>query len=322
MNTPKSLRTAGLATSGLLLTGCGSEWRLFDPAGPIAYEIMWLMIISAAIMLLVVVPVTMMGFVFPWRYRKRAESADSNNLGTNDTRHSADYEPYWEHSGKIEAVVWGIPIAIIMLLGYLTYTSSHALDPRRPIESDKPTMIVQVVALQWKWLFIYPEEGIATVNEMAMPVDQPVQFLITSDGPMNSFFIPNLGSQIYAMSGMENRLHLMADRPGVYDGFSANYSGFGHSGMKFKAHALATEAEFDDWVQEVKTSGDVLTAATYEQLRQKSRDVAPMSFALGDALLFSDVIDRYSGSLGQISKQRIKPKDQQSALLSEVPSWP
>jgi cytochrome o ubiquinol oxidase subunit 2 len=319
MNTQKKMQTAAIATPGLVLSGCGSEWRLLDPAGPIAHEIMWLMIISGVIMLLVVVPVTLMGFVFPWRYRKRAASAGSDSHQLTNPGKSAAYEPYWEHSGKIEAVVWGIPIAIIMVLGYLTYTSSHALDPRRPIESDKPTMIVQVVALQWKWLFIYPEEGIASVNEMAMPVDQPVQFLITSDGPMNSFFIPNLGSQIYAMSGMENRLHLMADRPGVYDGFSANYSGYGHSGMKFKAHAMATAAEFDDWVRKVKTSGESLDDAVYESLRQKSRDVAPMHFALGDALLFSDVIDRYSGSLGQISKQRIKPKDQQSAMLNEVP---
>lgn len=284
-------------TTLLLLTGC--EWRLFDPKGPIASDIMWLLIVSAGVMLLVVVPVTVLGIIFPWRYRK----------GNTDQ----PYEPDWEHSTKIEIVVWTIPIIIILILGTITWYTSHSLDPRKPIESDKPTMVIQVVAMKWKWLFIYPEQEIATINEVAMPVNQPVQFLITSDSTMNSFFIPNLGSQIYAMSGMENRLHLMADEVGVYDGFSANYSGFGFSGMKFKTHVLPDEAAFTDWVQTVRNSDDTLDNPRYQELRKKSRDVPPAYFALGNPLLFSDIIDTYSGSLGQISKKRLQRGDSADA---------
>jgi len=156
--------------------------------------------------------------------------------------------------------------------------------------------VVQVVAMDWKWLFIYPEEGIATVNEMALPVGTPVEFLVTSDTVMNSFFIPQLGTQIYAMSGMENRVHLMADEPGEYRGFSANYSGFGFSGMKFTAIAT-NNAGFDDWVAKVKASPESLDDERLAELRKKSRDVPPMHFASVNPLLFTDIIEQYAGAL-------------------------
>jgi cytochrome o ubiquinol oxidase subunit 2 len=265
----------------LFLGGC-DEFALFDPKGPVAAAQQWLIIVSFAIMLIVVIPVLIMSLWFPYKYR------------SDNTRE--EYLPNWEHSNKIEFVVWTVPILIILALGVLTYITSHSLDPRKPIESDKPTMVIQVVAMDWKWLFIYPEHGIATVNEMAMVVDQPVEFLVTSDATMNSFFIPNLGSMIYAMSGMENRLHLMASEPGTYKGMSTNYSGFGFSGMKFNAIA-SSQAEFDNWVEEAQNSKHLLTQQAFESLQVKSRDVKPMYFSNPNPLLFSDIIEHYTGGL-------------------------
>lgn len=286
----KDVRYKKIASkAGRLMTACliaislsGCNYVLFDPKGPIAEQEMWLIIISALVMLIVVVPVTVMGVWFPIKYR-------SNNT-------KEEYKPDWEHSNKIEAVVWAIPILIIITLGTITYITSYSLDPREPIESDQDTMVVQVVAMDWKWLFIYPEYEIATINEMAMPLDTPVEFLVTSDTAMNSFFIPHLGTQIYAMSGMENRVHLMASEPGVYPGMSANYSGFGFSGMKFNAIA-ADEQGFTDWVHKVKTEGQVLDKDRFSQLQEKSRDVAPMYFSSVNPLLFNNIIERYTGGI-------------------------
>lgn len=261
------------------LSGC--EFVLFDPKGPIADTQMDLIVITTLIMLVVVVPVTIMGVWFPIRYR------------SNNTRQ--EYKPDWEHSNLIEAVVWSIPILIIIVLGTITYFTSYSLDPRKPLESDKPTMVVQVVAMDWKWLFIYPEYEIATVNEMAIPVDVPVEYLVTSDTVMNSFFVPHLGSQIYAMSGMENRVHLVADEEGVYPGFSANYSGFGFSGMKFSAIAKS-EVEFDQWVARVKRSANPLDDAALAKLRIKSKDVEPVYFSSVNPLLFSNIIEKFTGA--------------------------
>lgn len=264
----------------LFLNAC--NFKLFDPKGPIADEQMTLIIATTIIMLIVVIPVTIMGVWFPYRYR------------ANNTKQ--EYKPDWEHSNKIEAVVWAIPIFIIIVLGVITYITSYSLDPRKPIESDKSTMVVQVVAMDWKWLFIYPEYEIATVNEIAIPVDVPVEFLVTSDTVMNSFFIPHLGSQIYAMSGMENRLHLMATEEGVYPGYSANYSGFGFSGMKFSTHAT-TEEQFKHWVDKVKAADNPLDDKLLAQLRVKSRDVKPIYYSSVNPLLFSDIIQRFTGEL-------------------------
>jgi len=275
------LRLAILVAGCLLVSGC-DEFMLFDPKGPVAEQQQWLIIVSFAIMLIVVIPVLIMSVWFPYKYR-------SGNT-------KEEYLPNWEHSNKIELVVWTVPILIITALGILTYITSHSLDPRKPIESDQPTMVVQVVAMDWKWLFIYPEYGIATVNEMAMVVDQPVEFLITSDATMNSFFIPNLGSMIYAMSGMENRLHLMASEAGTYKGMSTNYSGFGFSGMKFNAIA-SDKTQFDAWVAKVKDSPKVLTDDVFKALQVKSRDVKPLYFNNPNPLLFSDIIEHYTGGL-------------------------
>lgn len=172
------------------------------------------------------------------------------------------YAPKWSHSTKIEVVIWTVPILIIIALGVITYKSTHALDPYRPLESDVKPITIEVVSLDWKWVFIYPEQGIATVNKIVFPANTPINFRITSDSVMNSFFIPGLGGQIYAMAGMTTKLHLIANRNAEMDGISANYSGAGFTGMKFKAIAT-TQADFDAWVNEVKASPKQLDNAEY-----------------------------------------------------------
>ena len=274
----KPIRLLGLVLMGMLLSSC--DLVLFDPKGPIAQQQMDIIITSIWVMLIVVIPVMIMGAWFPYKYR----AGNKNN----------EYKPNWQHSNLIEAIVWTIPILIIITLGIITYKTSYSLDPREPIKSDKPAMTVQVVAMDWKWLFIYPELGIASVNEMAMPIDRPVEFLVTSDTVMNSFFIPHLGTQIYAMSGMENRVHLMASEEGTYPGLSANYSGFGFSGMKFSTLATS-EQGFESWVEQVKGAPEVLDEQRFQQLQQKSRDVKPMHFSSVNPHLFKQIIERYSG---------------------------
>ncbi|GAA6138811.1 hypothetical protein NBRC116583_25580 [Arenicella sp. 4NH20-0111] len=261
-----------------MLGGC--EYLLFDPKGPIAAEQMDLIILSFLVMMIVVVPVFFMTFWFSIKYR--------------DGNKKSEYLPHWEHSNKIEVIVWSVPLAIIIALGIITYKTSYSLDPRQALDSENPTLRVQVVALDWKWLFIYPEQEIATVNEFAMPVDTPVEFLITSDTVMNSFFVPQLGSMIYAMAGMENQLHLIADTEGEYRGLSANYSGFGFSGMKFKALAK-NDADFQAWVKKVRESGNELDASRYESLSVKTKDHPVEYYSQVNPLMFNRIIEKYTG---------------------------
>ena len=269
------------SASGLLLVLSACDFLLFDPKGPIAAEQMELIILSFSVMLIVVIPVFIMTFVFAIKYR-----------AGND---KADYRPLWEHSNLVEIVVWSVPLAIIVVLGIITYRTSFSLDPRQPIASEQQTMRIQVVALDWKWLFIYPEQEIATVNELALPVDTPVEFLITSDTVMNSFFVPQLGSMIYAMAGMENQLNLIADETGVYRGLSANYSGFGFSGMKFKA-LVKTEAEFEQWLADVKRADTPLSEQAYDLLSVKTKDHPVEYYSSVNPLMFNRIIEKYTGA--------------------------
>ena len=264
----------------LTLSGC-DDYLLFDPKGPIAAEQMDLIILSFLVMLIVVIPVFFMTFWFAIKYR--ASNKD------------AEYKPHWEHSNKIEVAVWSVPLIIIIALGIITYQTSFSLDPRQAIESEKETLRIQVVALDWKWLFIYPEQQIATVNELAIPVDVPVEFLITSDTVMNSFFVPQLGSMIYAMAGMENQLHLIATEEGTYRGMSANYSGFGFSGMKFDAIAKS-EGDFDSWVNNIKSSSPALTETIYSSLSEKTKDHPVEYYSTVNPLLFNTIIESYTGA--------------------------
>lgn len=250
----KRLLGAGAAMLAVaLLSGCSME--LMDPKGDIGLQQKHLLLISLGLMLIVVIPVIVMAIWFAWKYRA------SNT--------SATYSPRWSHSTAIEVVVWTIPIIIVSILAVLTWKSSHELDPYRPIESNVKPINIDVVSLDWKWLFIYPDYDIATVNEIAFPVDAPLQFRITSATVMNSFFIPQLGSQVYSMAGMQTKLHLIAREPGTYAGISANYSGGGFSGMRFKAIATSQQ-DFEAWVQKAKSANNPLTPENYAALAKPS----------------------------------------------------
>jgi cytochrome o ubiquinol oxidase subunit 2 len=269
----------------LLLGGCGHP--VLDPAGDIALQQRDLIYASTSLMLLIIVPVLILIVVFAWRYRKRQDSP-------------ATYDPHFSHSTSLELVIWSAPLLIIIALGALTWSSTHLLDPFRPLDrvaADKPLdskvkpLHIQVVAMDWKWLFLYPEQGIATVNELALPVDRPVTFDITSTNMMNSFYAPTLAGMVYAMPGMQSTLHAVLNKQGEYGGMSANYSGAGFSDMRFKLHGLAPAA-FDAWVAQVKASGHTLPTAAYLRLEKPSEKVPAMRFAAFEPGLFDRVVNR------------------------------
>lgn len=285
-NVKVALAIVLVATLGFFGWLFSSNMVLFDSKGPIGQAQETLIIVSVLLMAIIIIPVLIMSVYFPYKYRH--------------TNKDAEYKPNWEHSNKIEAVVWTVPCLIILALGWVTYKTSFSLDPREELVSDKEPITIQVVAMNWKWLFIYPEQQIATVNEVAFPVDQPVRFVVTSDTTMNSFFIPQLGSQVYAMAGMENRLNLMATEEGSYRGISANYSGFGFANMRFQAHAK-DDADFDQWVEKVKTSESTLNDESYDWLTANAEEQIktphPVTyFATVDPLRFKDIIEKHSGA--------------------------
>ena len=267
-----------------LLSGC--NWVLMNPSGDIALQQRNIILISTGLMMLIIVPVIALTLLFAWRYRK--------------ANTQADYRPDWDHSTQLELVIWAAPLLIIIALGAITWISTHTLDPyrplsridaNRPVPADVKPLVVEVVALDWKWLFIYPEQGIALVNEMAAPIDRPIQFKITASSIMNSFFIPALAGQIYAMPGMETKLSAVINKPGEFDGFSANYSGHGFNGMRFKFHGMAT-ADFDKWVESNKTSGKQLTRADYLVLEKPSEREPVQRYASVDASLYKAIVNR------------------------------
>lgn len=262
----------------LLLSGC--NMTLLNPTGQVGLEQRNLIITATLLMLLVVVPVIVMTFLFAWKYRA--------------TNTDAVYTPKWSHSTKIEIAVWAVPVLIIIALGYVTYVSTHELDPYRPLESDVKPITIEVVALDWKWVFIYPEQGIATVNKIVFPTNTPVNFKVTSDSVMNSFFIPGLGGQIYAMAGMQTKLHLIANRDAEMEGISANYSGAGFTGMKFKAISTSQE-NFDAWVSEVKKAPKQLEKAEYEALTKPSQNNPVELYSSVTPNLFQIIVDKYEG---------------------------
>ena len=233
----------------------GRSVAVFDPKGMIGLKERDLIITAALLMLIVVIPVYILIFTIAWKYRA------SNTKAT--------YTPDWQNNKMLEIIWWAIPTVIIIFLAMITWSSSHELDPFRAIDATTKPITIQVVALDWKWLFIYPEQHIATVNIVEFPAHTPVNFEITADAPMNSFWIPQLGGQIYAMAGMKTQLHLIADEIGTYNGVSANFSGAGFSGMKFVAHA-SSQSDFDQWVADVKQSPVTLSADGYAQLAKPS----------------------------------------------------
>ncbi len=247
---------------------------LINSNGQLGRQQSLLIMLAFFLMLLVVIPTLIMAVWFPFWYR------ESNK--------HAEYLPKWNHSNTIEFFAWGVPIAIVSVLAVTAYKTSHSMDPRQSLlgkyENTKDREItIQAVAMDWKWVFFYPEEDIATVNEIAIPVNTPIKFIITSDTVMNSFFIPELGSQLYAMGGMENRLHLIADKEKLMRGISANYSGFGFSGMKFDVHSVSDE-KYDAWIGKVKSAEQVFDQNAYQRLRGKQTKDHPVEH-------FADVVD-------------------------------
>src|SRR3712207_2276839 len=258
----KSLRALALLAASGLLAGCGMT--VMDPSGDIAVQQRNLIIASTALMLLVILPVIALTFIFAWRYR--ASNADAN------------YDPDFHHSTQLEVVIWTVPLLIIIALGAMTWISTHTLDPYRPlgrlapgkpVPADAKPLEVQVVSLDWKWLFIYPELGIATVNEMAAPVDQPISFKLTSSSVWNTFYVPALAGMIYTMPGMETQLQAVINREGDYWGLSGHYSGSGFSRMNFRFHGLSHEG-FEEWVAKVKAGGERLEREAYLRLEKPS----------------------------------------------------
>lgn len=241
----------------LLVAGCNTV--VMHPAGYVGQQESHLITVSTLLMLIIIVPVMILICVFAWRYRK-------SNPATE-----ADYAPHWNHSTRLELIIWGLPLLIIIVLGLITWVSTHKLDPYRPlsnISANQPIppgtkpLEVDVVAMDWKWLFIYPQQGVATVNELVTPVNVPVHFRITASSFMNSFFIPALAGQIYAMPGMDTILNAVLNKPGVYSGISANYSGAGFSYMNFKYYGV-NNTDFGNWVQRLKTGGGALDRTSY-----------------------------------------------------------
>lgn len=256
----------------------GSHFAVLSPKGPIAGQQRDLMIIATLLMLLVVIPVFILTAHIAWKYR------------AGNTK--ATYMPEWSSNRKLEALWWGLPGLIILTLSIIIWQTSHSLDPYRPIASNKPPLTIQVVALQWKWLFIYPEQDIATVNYFQMPVGRPVNFEITADAPMNSFWLPELGGQVYAMAGMTTKLHLMADTAGTYTGSSANLSGEGFSRMRFVA-AATPDADFDAWVGSIKQTSPRLNRSMYDSLAKPSEAHIMNTYAAAQAGLYDTIIGKY-----------------------------
>jgi cytochrome o ubiquinol oxidase subunit 2 len=248
---------------------------VLDPQGPVATSQLQILINATVIMLAVIVPVIVLTLAFAWWFRAGNKRAK--------------YKPDWAYSGQIELIVWSIPTLIVLFLGGIAWIGSHDLDPRKPLVSANPAVTIQVVSLDWKWLFIYPEQEIASVNRLVMPVGTPVKFQITSATVMNSFFVPQLGSQIYAMSGMTTELNLQADRAGSYPGFSAQFSGEGFSGMRFNADAMP-KAEFDAWVANAKQDGSQLDPESYDELAKPSSAVPPMTYGAVAPDMFGHVL--------------------------------
>lgn len=251
------------------------------PQGVVGEKERNLFIFTTLLGLLVVIPVFIMLFYVVWKYHE------------GNTK--AKYNPNWDSSKLIEGIWWGIPCVIILLLGVVTFYSSHELDPFKPLKSEVKPVKIQVVALQWKWLFIYPEQEIASVNDVRFPVNTPVNFEITSDAPMNSFWIPSMGGQVYAMSGMSTKLHLQSNTVGDYDGSSANISGEGFASMRFVARATR-QADFDTWVNETKRTAEPLDGELYDTLAKPSTEAFARFFTLKKTDLYDTIVMKYMGA--------------------------
>ncbi|WWO98718.1 MAG: ubiquinol oxidase subunit II [Candidatus Dasytiphilus stammeri] len=271
-----------------LLNSC--DMVLLNPKGQIGIEQRTLILTALGLMLLVVIPAIIMAVIFPLKYRH--------------TNINAKYNPNWSHSYKIEAIVWLIPILIIICLGIITWRSTISLEPKRTIISPIAPLKIEVVSMDWKWLFIYPQQGVASVNQIAFPINTPIEFKITSYSVMNSFFIPSLGSQIYAMPGMQTKLNLIANKPGTYQGISSAYSGRGFSDMKFTAVATPNVASFYNWIAKAKQAHATLNIKSLEKLAVPTTKNPVEFFSRVKPNLFNEVIKRFKSSTSSASSDK------------------
>jgi cytochrome o ubiquinol oxidase subunit 2 len=270
--------TAKQTVAGLLAVcsvGSCLAAGVLDPQGPVGSAERLILLNATAIMLVVVVPVIVLTLVFAWWYRA------SNKR--------AAYSPEWSYSGRIEFVVWSIPAMVVILLAGVAWTGSHELDPARKLASEARPIRVEVVSLDWKWLFIYPDQHIATVNQLIVPVGTPIEFMLTSATVMNAFFVPQLGSQIYTMPGMTTRLNLLAERPGNYPGLSSNFSGDGFSDMRFLVSAVLVD-EFQGWLSRTQRGGTALDAHTYAELARAGSNTPTQTYYSVDPNLFEKIV--------------------------------
>jgi len=248
---------------------------ILDPVGPVGEAEKTILINSTAIMLAIIIPTMIATVAFAWWFRRGNKKAT--------------YLPDWEYSGAVELVVWSIPALTILLLGGIAWIGSHNLEPSTPLKSNVKPIKVEVVSLDWKWLFIYPEQGIATVNQLVVPQGTPVSFRLTSATVWNSFFVPQFGTMIYTMPRMTTRLNLQADRPGVYDGLSSHFSGDGFPGMQFKAHVLPAD-QFAMWAQGARGGGQALDGRAYAELTKPSSYVKPVTYGAVAPGLFDAIV--------------------------------
>jgi cytochrome o ubiquinol oxidase subunit 2 len=260
---------------GVAFVTSGCNRGLLDPVGPVGGAEKTILINSTAIMLAIIIPTIIATIAFAWWFRRGNAKAT--------------YRPDWEYSGAVELVVWAIPALTIMLLGGIAWIGSHDLEPSKPLKSAATPIKVEVVSLDWKWLFIYPDQGIATVNQLIVPAGVPVSYRLTSATVWNSFFVPQMGTMIYTMPRMTTRLNLQADRPGVFDGLSTHFSGDGFSGMQFKVHAVPP-AQFAAWVQGARGSGPALDGASYAELSKPSSYVKPITYGAVAPELFDAIV--------------------------------
>jgi cytochrome o ubiquinol oxidase subunit 2 len=286
-----ALRRAGtFACLPLFAAGCNRG--ILDPAGPVGHAEKTILINSTAIMLAIVIPVIVATIAFAWWFRRGNAKAT--------------YRPDWEYSGAIELVVWSIPALTVMLLGGIAWIGAHDLEPSQPLKSATPAVKVDVVSLDWKWLFIYPDQGIATVNQLVVPAGAPVTFRLTSATVWNVFFVPQMGTMIYTMPGMTTRLNLQADRQGVYQGRSAHFSGDGFSGMQFKVHAVPPQ-QFSAWAQSARGSGQVLDGRAYALLSEPTSYVKPTTFGNVAPGLFEAIAAGHAPQPQQLPHNRPAP---------------
>jgi cytochrome o ubiquinol oxidase subunit 2 len=263
----------GILLVPLALAGC--QAALLDPQGAVGDADKSILIGSVIIMLAIVLPTMAATLAFAWWYR------------SSNTR--ARYQPEFVYSGQLELITWAIPLLTILLLGGVAWVGSHDLDPAKPLPSKSDPLNIQVVSLDWKWLFIYPDQHVASVNRLVIPVGVPVHFALTSGSVMNAFFVPQLGSMIYTMNGMRTRLNLIADKPGTFLGLSSQYSGDGFSTMHFDAQALPAD-QFSAWVNTARGTGPALTAQSYKDLEKQSLSVKPFTYRDVEPDLFQKIV--------------------------------